>query len=192
MGYVDLTDVKAAAGMASDDDTRDALLTTAINAATKLIDNETGRTFTLDAAASARVFVPSFGDLLIIDDVGAAAGVVVEVGSVGSTSWSELDSSAYELHPLNALAKGKPVTGLAAPASAGWGSRTRVRVTARWGWPAVPDEVVQACMIQAVRLFKRKDSPEGIMGSDQWGLARLSRVDPDVQALIAHLALPGF
>ncbi|MDX2921298.1 hypothetical protein PV370_25695, partial [Streptomyces sp. NE06-03C] len=67
-----------------------------------------------------------------------------------------------------------------------------VQVTARWGWPAVPDEIVQATLIQAARLYKRKDSPEGVTGSAEWGVVRLSRRDPDVWALIEHYVLPGF
>jgi hypothetical protein len=67
----------------------------------------------------------------------------------------------------------------------------RVRVTAKWGWPAVPDTVVQATLIQASRLYRRKDSPEGVLGSAEWGTVRLGRVDPDVYALIQQLILPG-
>lgn len=35
--------------------------------------------------------------------------------------------------------------------------RARVRVTAHWGWPAVPWQVVQACQILAIDNFKSKD-----------------------------------
>jgi hypothetical protein len=74
-----------------------------------------------------------------------------------------------------------------------WGTATtRVRVTAKFGWPTVPDDIVQACLIQASRLFKRADSPEGVMGSSEWGVVRLSRRDPDVWALIEPYTLPGF
>lgn len=35
--------------------------------------------------------------------------------------------------------------------------RSRVRITAQWGWPEVPPQVVQACQIMAVANFKSKD-----------------------------------
>jgi len=63
-----------------------------------------------------------------------------------------------------------------------------VRVTGVWGWTAVPDTVRQACLIQCARIFKRKDSPEGVSGFDQFGVIRVSgRLDPDVAANLNHL-----
>jgi hypothetical protein len=50
---------------------------------------------------------------------------------------------------------------------------------------------VQATLIQAARLYRRKDSPEGVTGSAEWGVVRLPRIDPDVSALIKDLTLPG-
>jgi hypothetical protein len=61
----------------------------------------------------------------------------------------------------------------------------RVRVTARWGWPSVPDGVAQAAALLAARLYRRKDSPEGVLGSSEWGAVRVARFDPDVEGLIA-------
>jgi hypothetical protein len=43
-----------------------------------------------------------------------------------------------------------------------------------------------------MRLFRRKDSPEGVTGSAEWGVVRLSRRDPDVWVLIEPYILPGF
>jgi hypothetical protein len=67
-----------------------------------------------------------------------------------------------------------------------------VKVTATFGWPAVPAEVRQAALIQAVRLFKRKGSPFGIAGSPEDGseMRLLSRLDPDVENLLRHLRRP--
>lgn len=193
MGYVTLADVKSVSGMSSTDATRDDLLNYAINAATKLIDNETGRKFTLDTSATARTFTPNaFEDVLILDDIGSTTGLVVETGSFGSTTWDTLASTDYEVSPVNAIAKGKPITGLYRPTGWGYSPYVRVRVTAKWGWPSIPDEVVQACLIQALRLFKRKDSAEGVLGSTDFGFSRVSKADPDVRNLIAHLVIPGF
>lgn len=67
-----------------------------------------------------------------------------------------------------------------------------MRITAQFGWPAVPDDISEAALIQAARLFKRKDSPEGVIGNAEWGVVRLSRRDPDVWNLIEQYVLPGF
>ncbi|MFD4551413.1 phage gp6-like head-tail connector protein [Streptomyces sp. NPDC058466] len=193
--YVDIGTLKASFG--TTDTARDDLLTAAIAAASRLIDRNTGRRFYLDAAVSQRTYKPdgralrkNDGELLIVDDIGSLTGLIVEVGSVGGTYTAITD---YETTPENATPRGLPVTGLLRTAGT-WGRGTsRVRVTAKWGWPAVPDEIAQAALIQAARLVKRKDTPEGVLGSADWGGAlRLGRIDPDVFELTKHLTLPGF
>lgn len=193
--YADLPTLKTHLNIQADDTTRDALLSKALASASRGIDRETGRRFYLDPAPVARTFRlagrtmrDSDGEHLLVDDIGSATGLVVETGSGASFA----AVTTYETSPDNALLDGLPVTSLLRPLSM-WGyGTTRVRVTARWGWPAVPDEVVQATLIQAARLYRRKDSPEGVTGSAEWGVVRLSRVDPDVYALIKHFTLPGF
>jgi hypothetical protein len=62
-----------------------------------------------------------------------------------------------------------------------------VQVTAAWGWSADPAAVVNATLIQAARIFKRRTSPEGVVGGFQdFGAVRVSsRMDPDVMDLLA-------
>ncbi|MDX2552755.1 phage head-tail connector protein [Streptomyces stelliscabiei] len=192
--YAQLATLKLSLGMEADDDSRDDLLNNALASASRSIDTACGRRFYLDAAPSARVFNPSgrvvcddSGERLLLDDMGAAP-TLVETGSGGV--WTAVTD--YEAGPDNALVRGRPLTSLLRTSSS-WGRGTvRVRVTDRWGWPAVPDEIEQASLIQASRLFKRKDSPEGVTGSAEWGVVRLSRRDPDVWALIEHYVIPGF
>jgi hypothetical protein len=196
--YADLATLRAQLSMQVSDTSRDALLSQALSTASRSIDRTTGRRFYLDAVAQQRIYNPyrrvlseEQGEVLLTDDIGSAAGLVVETGS-GSTYTAV---TGYETIPDNALLDGQPITGLLRPRGI-WtwrcSSITRVRITARWGWPAVPAEVVQATLIQANRLFKRKDSPEGIIGSAEWGVRNLSRRDPDVYALIENLIRPGF
>jgi hypothetical protein len=73
----------------------------------------------------------------------------------------------------------------------GWlPSSGRLQVTALWGWPAVPDEIEQATALYAARLYRRKDSPQGVIGGGDFGPVRVSRIDPDVEALIAPFVIP--
>ncbi|MFD8882385.1 phage gp6-like head-tail connector protein [Streptomyces erythrochromogenes] len=192
--YADLGTLKAQLSLEDTDDTRDVLLQQALTAASRSIDAATGRRFWLDGTPVQRVYRPRGrtvcepdGELLLVDDIGSSTGLTVETGS--SATWTAV--TGWESMPDNALADGRPVTALLR--QGGWGSVLgRVRVTARFGWPAVPDEIVQATLIQANRLFKRKDSPEGVTGSAEWGVVRLSRRDPDVWNLIEPYVLPGF
>lgn len=178
------------------DTDRDDLLQQALTAGARGIDAHTGRRFWLDPAPTARVINPrgavvcdDDGERLLVDDIGVTAGMVVEVGR--GASWTDVTADV-ETEPTDAAAKGEPVTSLLRINGSWPRWRDRVRITVRWGWPAIPEVVEQANLIQSGRLFKRKDSPEGVIGSAEWGVVRLARIDPDVQALVAHLVLPGF
>lgn len=190
--YAGISDVKEFLGIESSNIQNDQNIERAIDAAEKLIERTTGRVFTLSASATARTFATSPCETdLIIDDVGTLTGLVVETGTFGSSTWDTVADTDYEVGPVNAIARGVPVTVVLRPS--GWGTgNSRVRVTAKWGWPEVPADVIQATILQAVRLLKRKDSPGGVYGSADWGLIRVSKVDPDVMALVQHFMIPGF
>ncbi len=191
MPYADLATLKLSLGIT--DTARDDLLTQALNAASSSIDERCGRTFGQDEEASARTFrtrgrtvrQDGYGELLVVDDIASAEGLEVATG--GGDDWTAI--TEYETEPENALVKGRPVTGLI---RAFWSTCAQVRVTAVWGWPAVPEQVTQAALIQAARLYRRKDSPEGVAGSAEWGLIRVPSLDPDVRALVEPFRLPGF
>jgi hypothetical protein len=190
--YATLTQLKD--GLKITDTASDTALSRVLVSASRQIDRYTGRRFYLDDAVSPRIYRPARitpwdrdGQLMLTDDFGSITGLVVEMGTPGS--WTAVTD--YETHPDNALTKGQPVTGLLRLAWWFGGYGLRLRVTAQWGWPSVPAEVTEATLIQAARLYRRKDSPEGVLGSADWGAIRVSRIDPDVQALISHLVLPA-
>ncbi len=187
--YVDLATLKRAMHITDTD--RDDLLTLAISSASRHVDQIAGRRFYLDGTPAARVLNPRGstlsdpdGERLLVPDIGSTSDLVVETGS--ASEWTP-----YAGFDAESPGETWPVTALIAPS---WrlGARSRVRITARWGWPAVPAEIVQATQIQAIRLFSRKDSPEGVAGSADWGVIRLGRSDPDVAALIQPYVRYGF
>lgn len=189
--YGDIATLKNRLGIEATDDSRDGSLTSALGAASRGIDRACGRRFWLDEEPIQRTFNPRArvahqddGALLLVNDIGSTDGMVVESGATAVTG--------YETSPDNALLDGQPITGLLL-VNGSWGSATnRIRITARFGWPAVPDDIGEAALIQAARLYRRKDSPEGVTGSAEWGVVRLSRRDPDVWNLIEPYVLPGF
>ncbi|MET9952385.1 phage gp6-like head-tail connector protein [Streptomyces sp. NPDC006339] len=193
--YGTVAALKRRLNIAAADTTADDLLQAALAAASRGIERATGRRFWLDTEPTTRTYSTAGrvarrddGALLLVDDIGSATGLLVETGSGGTYA----PVTGYETSPDNAIADGRPITGLLR-AVGGWGTATiRVRVTARHGWPAVPDDITEAALIQATRLYRRKDSPEGVTGSAEWGVVRLSRRDPDVWNLIEPFVLPGF
>jgi hypothetical protein len=87
--------------------------------------------------------------------------------------------------PLNAAANLRPWTDLQLNefGSANEGS---LRVTALWGWTAVPDPILEATLLQASRFATRRSSPYGVAGSPDMGneLRLLSKLDPDVKMML--------
>jgi hypothetical protein len=174
---------------------RDMLLLDKIASASRSIDDHCGRRFYLDAAASARILDPAGrtvrtrdGYRLLVDDIGSATGVTVEVGSA-TAGWTAV-TSTVELEATDAAARGWAFTSLSRATD--WLGAPRVKITARWGWPAVPQTIREAALIQTLRLYKRKDSPEGVLGSSEWGAVRVSRLDPDMAKLVERYVLDGF
>lgn len=151
-----------------------------------------GRQFWLAASTTARVYNPrgrvtssDQGESFRVDDIGDVTGLVVEVGS-DTAGWTVV--TGYETLPDNAITRGRPVERLLRPGLT-WATGSpaylqRVRVTARWGWPAVPGEIHEATLLRAARLFRRKDSPEGVKGFSDLGVVRVSRYDADYAQLI--------
>lgn len=164
-------------------------LTLAASAATRWVDTYTHRDFNLATTASARYFDVLRDGTVLTDDIGHATILVAtDTANDGTfaTSWASTD---FQVQPIDALTLGNPVTSLVAIGSYTFPSVSRrrglVRVTARWGWPEVPDDVKLATLIQAAKLFKRRESAEGVLGGGDFGLVRVgSRVDPDVAALL--------
>jgi hypothetical protein len=191
--YATLEELKEMRRRTGADIGSDAMFLKRLGTASRAIDTKTGRRFWLDVTVTARTINPrgrvTRQGLLLVDDIGSADDLVVEVGS--GSSWTAVTDC--ETQPDDALVKRAPITGLLREVS-GWPCwpGQRVRVTARWGWPAIPDEISDATLLLASRLYLRKDSPQGIAASGEWGAVRLSRWDPDVEALVGPFVLPGF
>lgn len=166
----------------------------ALEAASRQIDRYCGRRFWLDDTATPRYFSPLRDGSVPVADIGDAAGVLVAVdqGANGSYWQAWTVDVDFFLAPRDAAAAGEPWTELRFPT---WGTKRwpcgedSVRVTARWGWPAIPADIKQATLIQAARLLKRKDSPLGVAGETGVSVARIANLDPDAEALVAMFRL---
>lgn len=191
--YASLDELKRQLTIPASNTDHDEDLTNRLVAASRGIDDYTDRWFYLPATATAKEVNPrrrtikeDDGERLLLPwDIGSLSGLIVEVGSGGS--WTAVTN--YETDPDGALADSKPITGLLRTAGVWQTSATqRVRITARWGYPVLPQVVTDATLLQAARLFKRRQSPEGVLGNTEFGMIRVSRVDPDVAALVDRLA----
>jgi hypothetical protein len=184
-GYTDLASVKAALRIDDNDD--DTLIERAIEAASRRIDDETGRRFYVDATTSARVYIPKSNELVIVNDISTVTGLVVKIDSAGdSTFATTLNASDFQVEPLNSLVDGEPIVMIRTFSDMPIDNRGRasVQVTAKWGWPSIPNTIREACVLLASRHFKRLDSPLGVAGFGDMGAIMVRRLDPDVAALL--------
>ncbi len=193
MAIINASDLKTHLGIS--DSTDDTTITTAASAASRAVQRWCGREFdtTTTASASARVFHPKSQTLCITDDFWTTTNLVVKYelsddGTYGNTLTLNTD---FIVEPLNGREDGIAVpyrklraTSWIFPTGTTFPS---VQVTAAWGWSAVPDDVKQAALILGARIWKRKNSPEGVLGGFQdFGAVRISsRQDPDVVNLLA-------
>lgn len=155
---------------------QDENLMDAIRSASGEIEKHCNRQFQRTENASARVFAPASRTRCPVDDFWSTTGLVVEIDTNGDGTFSTLvPSSDYELYPANGVVDGQ--TGwpyYEINLAAGYfpvhlRRKNIVRVTAKWGWQAVPEAVRQAAVIIAAETFQLKDAPFGTAGMDQFG-----------------------
>lgn len=184
-GYCTLADLKAVLRII--DNVDDTMLEDRINEASRVIDTHCDRRFYADGTATARTFVAVDAELIHVDDISTTSGLVIKTDSnADGTYATTLTAAQYQLEPLNAIAKGTPIrairtVGLQFPtrqAPAG------VQVTAKWGWPSIPDPIRSACILLAGRLVKRGDSLLGVAGFGDLGAITVRAIDPDVERML--------
>lgn len=185
--YCTLSDLKTSLGI--DDIQDDTSLEAAIMAASRMVDDYTGRFFYKDGTTGApvtRYYTAQDWWTTNVDDIIHISEIATDdnFDQLYTLVWSTSD---YMVEPVNNPRRGWPWTRLLAIGSYifPFNLPQSVRVKGVWGWTTVPNEVQMATKIQAARLFVRRQSPFGIAGSPDIGTVRLgSRLDPDVEVLL--------
>jgi len=187
----------------------------AITAASDAIRNATNRPFELQTTAQDRYFTIKYAyssnlgalaywypwpgvfpfsslsaslppPMLEVDDfflTNQTIGQITVTDTINATTYTPTQG-----WPFNAAAEGKPYTqlvfaqGVTLPTGEG-----QLKVNAKWGWVTVPTTIKNACLLQAARYVKRRDSPAGIQGIDQIGgvLRVTQRLDGDIAAMLS-------
>ncbi len=164
----------------ADDRDRD-LMRGALLAAEIEVDTYCGRTFHNQDNKDPRFFRARSPRFVRIDDAVDIATVQIGHGTrAGSFStfageYVPWDSNGGSIDMLEADSS-------AWPHPAGW---VKVTPTTSWGWTAPPGNVVEAVKIQALKLYRRKDAPEGVLGFEGAGVVKISRgLDSDSITLL--------
>lgn len=186
-GYATLAELKSS--LAITDTSDDTMLELSITSTSRMIDDFTGRFFFANGSAGSpvtRYYTPLDPWSLGVDDFTVITEIATDdnADQTYTTVWATSD---YLVEPVNNTIRSWPYTRLLAVGRYVWPYYLpqACRVKGVWGWPSVPAEVNQACIIQSSRIFVRKQSPFGIAGTPELGTVRLSsRLDPDVEAFL--------
>lgn len=173
-------------------------------AMSRVLDSELGRCFNKDDTAVARYFnaeergydYERCGYLrsLEVDDIADGEDLVIAIDTGRDGTYATtLEASDYQLRPRNALvqAEPRPYTEIFLPGYTGatrgaWLPGEDLRITAKWGWPSVPQAIVTAC-IQLTAIL-RMESPRA---SQQMSAPNMVvRTSKEAQDIIDRLMQP--
>lgn len=186
-GYCTLAELKAS--LAITDSVDDTPLEAAVTAASRMIDDYTGRFFYADGTTQSpvyRYYTPEDAYILPVDDFVSITQIATD-DNFNQTYESVWTTADFLTEPINNPRRGWPYSRILAVGSYvfPYFLPQAVRVRGVWGWSATPSEINMATLIQASRLFVRRQSPFGIAGTPDLGTVRLSaKLDADVEALV--------
>ncbi len=193
-GYCTLDDIKQDLREINPGDPQfDTALEAAIAAASRQIDGYCGRTFWQDSGLVDRVFYSTELGRVEVDDISTITGLVVKSDtSIDGTYPTTLTiNTNFIVRPPNAQAAVplRPYTELFIVDYSSYFpvltyGRPGVKVTAKWGWPAIPDAVAKACRIQAMDLFQAPSKPHPAMGLPGIAASRVGPMNPYASGLL--------
>jgi len=187
-GYVTLATAKTALGIPLDERDDDFYLEATIESVSRMIDNHTGRRFY--AETDTRYYAPVSIDQIYTDDIITVTTLKTDDNNDGTfeTTWATTD---YNLMPFNAGENGRPYTWIETSGYGNYsfplGTKKAVQIVGSFGYATTaPKPVAEACKIQAIRLFKRKDAPFGVIaGGEMQQSVTIPDLDPDVKMLLS-------
>lgn len=179
-GYATLADFKARMDIENATTAEDTMLEQIIEAASRQVDGWCGRSFY--GGEGVRYVTADNSCLLILPE---------DLQSLTELTTDRDDDRDYEtVWPIGAVDL-QPYPGpyqVVRP-RAGYSFPTHcqaIRIEGVWGYQGdVPAAIREACLLQASRLYKRKDAPFGVTGSAEHGqLQTITGIDPDVKELL--------
>lgn len=187
--YVLLQDFRSFVRVSDTED--DAEFSFAVEAASRAIDQATNRQFGQVSPAEERFYDARFDTkrrrwVIEVDDIQDTTGLLVDLDLIGDETYST-NVTDFRLHPFNNDEKDRPferiILGRGETANRCEGV---ARVTALWGWIAVPQTIKEATLVQANRFHERRNAPFGIAGSPDVGseVRLMAKADPDVKVMV--------
>ena len=161
-GYCTLSEFKqwmTASGQTLESDTGDdTVIESIIEATSRFIDGECLRYFYKDATDQTRYYTASDPNYVRTDDLVSVTSIGTDNGDrTYPYTWGITD---FDLWPYNAALEGKPYTQIfLSPASRYWfpvGTAKGIKVTGILGWPSIPAQIKEACIVISLSTYKRR------------------------------------
>jgi hypothetical protein len=165
--YITLADLKGYLKIGLDKVGQDVQLQDAINSASNEINDHCGRQFGKADSLSARHYQPESQWSLMVDDFYDATGLTIAIETRYGVYSDPINPLPTDLRPLDGVMDGQPGWPYSEIRGnfGGYGGSI-IRVTALWGWAAVPATIKQATLIVAAQTFRLSDTPLGIAGAE--------------------------
>jgi len=168
----------------------DSTMESMIEGISRAIDKHCKRRFYTTAEDETRYYTADYSDLLYPGDIISITTLKTDDGGDGTfeTTWTE-DTDFY-LEPYNAALDDEPYTRIVIAPLGNYSFPRKVRkgvqIVGKFGYSSsTPDNINEACLLMAERLFKRKDAIFGITGSPEMGVLRqILRDDPEIELLL--------
>lgn len=185
-GYATLAEVKEWVGIDALDVTHDAFYEARVNAISRFVDEHCGRHFF--TIAETRRFTAFGCDGCYIDDLDVVTSVKIDSDG-DATFETTLAAADYILKPFDRKRGGvyTPWTEIlkATDGSTFFPELERgVEIAGTWGWESVPLPIREATLMLVARIGKRKDSPLGVAGGEEFDPQRIVATDPDVRMML--------
>lgn len=170
--------------------TEDPAIESAVMAASRQIDAYCGRRFWKNTVDETRYYTPTAADSLEVDDLVTVTTLKTDEDGDATFENTWTVTTDYILHPRNAALEVMPgsYTRITTAYNGSYwfpvGVPDSVQIVGVFGYSAVPTEIAEACMLQTSHIFRRKDSPDGIAGVNEFGVVRVTGgLDADARML---------
>lgn len=183
-GYATLTQVKDAQilNISASDTAADTVIENIVEAASRVIDNDTRRYFYKSATDETRYYTAEYADrLFLFDDIVSITTLATDAANDRTYTdvWATTD---YDLEPYNASFHGWPYTSIAIHPGSSFSFppyRKGVKIVGIFGFSSVPMAIQTACILLSARVFKRLSTPLGTASMAAFGEVQISIKDKD-------------
>lgn len=183
--YISRDQLKTVLGIDLSNTSEDVLIQRCVAGASRSIENRSGwPTFWKTATAEQRT-IDVVGKIVPIRRRGWYFDkILLRNGIASATGFLVAGYGSPALMPEDCFDEGLPADAIRLPGGGSYGNFGSLQVTAQWGWPEVPADILMAAQLQSHRYYDRKGSPEGVAGSAEWGITRIPPLDPDVLSIL--------